>query len=161
MGTSTPAVGSVGIPRTRPSGNWISNTLRSDWCRAFECTNQSGVFEIQPGRAASCVRGRRMNGPESEKNWTSAPQMYTNRWYFGDKLEQMASPIFDEGPDRVSMFVVQIWGDFLPSKEQRSFWSVLPSLFLYTDWTTTGRFEHKYRLERPQIHTEDTENNTK
>ena len=33
--------------------------------------------------------------------------------------------------------------------------------YICTEWATTGRFDHKYRLERPQIHTEDTENNRK
>ena len=42
-----------------------------------------------------------MNGPEREKNWTSAPQTCTNWWY---ELEQMANPIFDEGPFGVSLF---------------------------------------------------------
>ena len=71
-----------------------------------------------------------VNGSDSEKNRTSAPQMCASWWYFGNELEQMTSPIFDEGPGWVSKFVVQTWGDFAPSKEQRSFWSVQP--FLYT-----------------------------
>ena len=102
-----------------------------------DTSRQYWTFEIRPGHAVSCVHI--LNGSDSEKIRTLAPQMCASWWYFGNKLEQMTSPIFYKGPGWVSKFMVQI---LRHRKSNGHFGVCQPSLFFIhkANYHPGGRF---------------------